>query len=291
MNPDALVSVGLPTFNGGRHLEKTVRSVLAQDHENLELIISDNASTDDTEEICRDLAATDDRVAYHRQPENVGGVRNFTAALGLAKGEFFRWVGDDDTLAPHCLSRSLEEFARDERVVLVTAQTSYTTDGVTRTLPYEGTALGSDDPAERFAEMMRLLTESYLLMDALYGVHRTAVVRSIPRPILVREDEIAAARHALAGPWAHVPEVLSHRHWVHASPVRMSRRLALPAWRGCFATLIQVRVLLHVLDETELTPAQRHRARAAVFKLYVTRQRRLAARGGRKLARLAHLSR
>jgi hypothetical protein len=108
----------------------------------------------------------------------------------------------------------------------------------------------------------------------------------------VREDEIAAARHALAGPWAHVPEVLSHRNWAGASPVRMSGRLALPAWRGLFATLIQARVLLTVLDETgHLTPGQRRRARAAVFKLYVSRQRRLAARGGRKLARLARLSR
>ncbi|MEV0381965.1 glycosyltransferase family A protein [Nonomuraea sp. NPDC050643] len=290
MNPDVLVSVGLPTFNGGRHLEKTVLSVLAQDHGELELIISDNASTDDTEEVCRDLAATDDRVVYHRQPENVGPIGNFTTALRLAKGTLFRWVGDDDTLAPHCLSRSVAEFARDERLVLVTAQTSYTADGVTHTGRYEGTALNSDDPADRFAEMLRLLTESYVLMDPLYGLHRTSVARAVPRPVLVREDEIAAARHALAGPWVHVPEVLSHRNWAGANPVRMSGKLALPAWRGYFATLIQVRVLLGILDETELTPDQRRRARAAVFKLYVSRQRRLAARGGRKLARLARLS-
>ncbi|MFI7637460.1 glycosyltransferase family A protein [Nonomuraea sp. NPDC049400] len=291
MNPDALVSIGLPTFNGGRHLEKAVLSVLAQDHQNLELIISDNASTDDTEEICRDLAATDSRIRYHRQPENIGPVGNFSTALRLAEGEFFRWVGDDDTLAEYCVSRSLAEFAKDDRIVLVTAQTSYTLDGVTQTGRYEGTALNSDDPAERFAEMLRLLTESFVLMDPLYGVHRTAVARTVPRPVMVREDEIAAARHALSGPWAHVPEVLSHRNWANANPVKMSGRLALPAWRGYFATLIQARVLLGVIDETDLTPDQRRRARRAVLKLYVSRQRRLAARGGRKLARLARLVR
>jgi hypothetical protein len=122
-------------------------------------------------------------------------------------------------------------------------------------------------------------------------VHRTAVAKNVPRPVMVREDEIAAARHALAGPWAHVPEVLSHRHWANANPVRMSGKLALPAWRGYFATLIQVRVLLGLLGESDLTPDQHRRARAAVFKLYVSRQRRLAARGGRKLARLARLTR
>ncbi|MGW0808391.1 glycosyltransferase family A protein [Nonomuraea sp. NPDC002799] len=291
MNPDALVSIGLPTYNGGGHVAKTVLSVLAQDHGNLELIICDNASTDDTEEVCRDLAATYDQIIYHRQPENIGPIANFTTALRLARGEFFRWIGDDDTLAPHCVSRSLVEFAKDDRLVLVTAQTSYTAEGVTRTGHYEGTALNSDDPAERFAEMLRLLTESYILMDPLYGVHRTAAARGVPRPVMVREDEIAAARHALSGPWAHVPEVLSHRTWVDASPVKMSGRLELPAWRGYFATLIQARALLGILDESDLTAGQRRRARAAVFKLYRTRQTRLAARGGRKLARLAGLSR
>ncbi|MFC4011051.1 glycosyltransferase family 2 protein [Nonomuraea purpurea] len=284
-----LVSIGLPTYNGGGHLEKTVLSVLAQDHRNLELIISDNASTDDTEEVCRDLAASDSRIVYRRQPENIGPIGNFTTALALAKGEFFRWVGDDDTLEPHCISRSLAEFAADERLVLVTAQTAYTAGGVTETGAYEGTALNSDDPAERFAEMLRLLTESYVLMDPLYGVHRTEVARAVPRPVLVREDEIAAARHALAGPWAHVPEVLSHRTWAGANPVKMSGKLSLPAWRGYFATLIQVRVLLAILDEAGLTPDQRRRARTAVLKLYLARQRRLAARGGRKIARLARL--
>ncbi|MEU0570255.1 glycosyltransferase family 2 protein [Nonomuraea sp. NPDC005983] len=284
---DALVTIGLPTYNGADRLERTILSVLGQDHPHLELVISDNASTDGTEQLCRDFAATDPRIVYHRQPQNVGAVANFTQAMRMSRGEFFRWIGDDDWIAPNCVSRSLRAFAADERLVLVTAQTSYTSEGRTHTARYEGAALGSDDPAERFAEMLRLLTESYDVIDPLYGMQRRSVGAAIPRPVLVREDELAAARYALAGPWAHVNEVLSHRNWLKARPTRMSRRFQLPAWRGYFANILLSRELLRAVDEAGLTSDQRRRARAAVLRSYVARQRLVVRRGGRKLTRLA----
>lgn len=83
---DTLVSVALPVRNGAARLEGAVRSVLAQDHENLQLVISDNASTDATEECCRDLAASDRRITYHRHPRNVGLLNNFVHAGRLAGG-------------------------------------------------------------------------------------------------------------------------------------------------------------------------------------------------------------
>ena len=119
-----------------------VRSVLDQDHENLELIICDNASTDHTEELCRDLAAHDSRIVYHRNPVNVGLLNNFISALRLATGTFFRWVGDGDWLYPRYVSRCLEAFATDDRLILVTTQLAYRgPDGVTQTATYDGTAL------------------------------------------------------------------------------------------------------------------------------------------------------
>ena len=74
--------------------------MLSQDYENLELIISDNASTDATEEVCRELAAADHRVRYFRQPQNIGLARNFQWVREYADGDFFRWIGDDDKIAP-----------------------------------------------------------------------------------------------------------------------------------------------------------------------------------------------
>jgi glycosyltransferase involved in cell wall biosynthesis len=285
---DTLVSVGLPTRNGAERLERVIGSVLDQDHERIQLVICDNASTDGTEELCRALAKDDDRILYHRQPENVGLFGNFIAASRLAQGDFFRWVSDDDWLEPSCVSRSLQAFAEDERLFLVTTQISYTgADGVTATGEYNGTGLRSDDPVERFTEMLRMLNESHLLIDPLYGLFRREPLIAIRRRNMLREDEVFATKLALAGPWGHVPEVLGHRNWKHETPSIIARRLDVPAWQARFATTLQCREMLRWLDETDLTPEQKGRARAAVYRMYVVRQRRVAARRTRKLARIA----
>jgi hypothetical protein len=284
---DVLVSIGLPVYNGEQVLEAVVRSVLAQDHENVELVISDNASTDGTEKLCRALARTDPRIAYHRQPENVGMLNNFIATMRLANGTFFRWIGDDDSLAPGYVSRCLDAFRADERLVLVTSQLAYLgPDGAAETANYDGTALSCDDPADRFREMLRLLNRSHLLIDPLYGLMRRETVVAIPRRNMLREDEVFAAKLALAGPWGHVPEVLAERHWKHERLPVLARRLQVPAWQARTATLLQCRELLRWLRQAELSPEQRRRARAAVTRLYVGRHGRTIARRSRKLAYL-----
>jgi len=288
--PAELVSVALPVRNGADRLEGVIRSVLAQDHPHLELVISDNASTDRTEELCRDLAAGDSRVVYHRHPANVGLLGNFAHAARIARGAFIRWIGDDDRLDPACVSRALAEFARDERLILVTTQVAYTgPGGVVRSAAYEGTGLGSDDPVARFAEMLRLLNESYLLIDPLYGLLRRGPATTIPRRNMLREDEVFAAKLALAGPWAHVPEVLAHRNWRQERITGVARRLDVPSWQSRLANTLQCRELLTWVRDADLTDEQRRRARAAVIRMYVRRQRRTVAHRGRRLLSMARL--
>lgn len=287
----SLVSIGLPVRNGIGRIERAVESVLAQDHEPLQLVVCDNASTDGTEEFCSALARADDRVVYHRHPRNIGHLNNFASALRFADGDFFRWIGDDDALEPRCVSRSLEVFAEDPRLLLVTTQVSYTgDDGVTQTAPYEGRALASDDRLERFSVMLRLLTESHLLIDPLYGVFRRDRVAAIPRRNMLCEDEVFATKLALAGPWGHVPEVLAHRHWEPLPLSVLARRLGVPAWQALFATTLQCREILRwVADPTltpELTDDERRRARAAVHAMWLRRHWRVGVRRARKLVRL-----
>ncbi|MFF5210349.1 glycosyltransferase family 2 protein [Streptosporangium sp. NPDC000396] len=285
---DTLVSIGLPVRNGAARLEGVIRSVLAQDHQNVELVICDNASTDDTEELCRDLARSDSRITYHRQPRNVGLLNNFIHAGRIARGTFFRWVGDDDALEPNCISRCLQAFAEDERLILVTTQVSYTDpDGTTSTGVYEGTGLLSDDPVDRFAEMLRMLNESHLLIDPLYGLMHRASVMTIPRRNMLREDEVFATKLALAGPWGHVPEVLAHRHWKHERIGVVGRRLGVPAWQAHFSSTLQYLEILRWLRDADLTEGQRRRARAAAHRMYARRQRRTLSHRSRKLVRLA----
>ncbi len=91
-----LVSVGLPTWNRAHLLPKALDSLLNQTYQNIEYIISDNASTDGTEKLLRDYALRDPRIHYIRQPVNIDGIRNRDIVLAPARGKYFMWVSDDD---------------------------------------------------------------------------------------------------------------------------------------------------------------------------------------------------
>jgi len=95
MSPPAL-TIGLPVYNGARHLKQALESLLAQTHSDFELIVSDNASTDGTWEILGEFAQHDPRISLHRHSTNIGPVANFRRVLDLASGKYFMWAGADD---------------------------------------------------------------------------------------------------------------------------------------------------------------------------------------------------
>jgi glycosyltransferase involved in cell wall biosynthesis len=92
-----LLSIGVPVYNGERYLAEALESALAQDHPNLEVLISDNASTDSTAEICRRFSG-DERVRYSRSPETIEPVANFARVLAMASGGYFGWLAHDDVI-------------------------------------------------------------------------------------------------------------------------------------------------------------------------------------------------
>ena len=91
------VSIGMPVYNAERYIRNAIDSLLAQTYTDFELIISDNASTDKTEIICRDYAMRDIRVRYIRQPINQGAIANFHFVLSESQGEYFMWACYDDS--------------------------------------------------------------------------------------------------------------------------------------------------------------------------------------------------
>ena len=104
-----LVSIGLPVFNGAQFIRAGIESLLAQECADFELIISNNASTDETESICREFAARDHRVRVISQARNIGAIPNFGAVLGEARGEFFMWAAADDRWHPQFIARLVSE--------------------------------------------------------------------------------------------------------------------------------------------------------------------------------------
>ncbi len=94
------VSIGMPVHNGERYLRAALDAILGQTFSDFELIISDNASTDGTETICREYADRDQRIRYSRQERNLGAAANFNFVFAQARGEYFKWASYDDLLAP-----------------------------------------------------------------------------------------------------------------------------------------------------------------------------------------------
>jgi glycosyltransferase involved in cell wall biosynthesis len=289
LTSESLVSIGLPVRNGETTVATAIRSVLSQDHSRLELVISDNASDDGTEEVCRAFAASDSRVCYYRQAQNIGLINNFVRVLDLAQGTYFKWLGDDDWLATTYVSRCLETIENDQALILVTTQQAYVdSDGAVQTLRYDGEGLRSDRPLERFTEELRVLNESHLLLDPLYGLMRRARVAQVPRVNMLYEDEVYATRLALSGAFAYIPEVLSHRGAKpFSSRPALARKLGIPPWHAGAATVLLCRELLRAIAEADMSAGDRRRAKAAVARLYVGRHRRTAVHRARKLAAMA----
>jgi glycosyltransferase involved in cell wall biosynthesis len=114
----SLVSLGLPIYNEETYLKQTLDSILKQDYEDFELIISDNASTDNSPQICQKYANKDSRIRYYQNLTNIGATGNFQKVVELAKGDYFAWVAGHDLWHTQFLSRCIKVLSQDESIVL-----------------------------------------------------------------------------------------------------------------------------------------------------------------------------
>ena len=207
------LTVGVPVYNMGTYLEAAVESVLAQSFRDLELIISDNASTDGTAEICRAFAARDTRVTYRRNAEDVGASANFNLLVPLARGRLFKWAPADDVLRPGFLERCVATIDADPTVVLAYGKTDFV-DGDGRPIDLEdpGWQLLSDDPAKRLSYAL----QAGHFVNAILGVIRTdALRRTRLEPAHRGGDYRLMAELSLLGKFVEVPERLYERR-IHA---------------------------------------------------------------------------
>jgi glycosyltransferase involved in cell wall biosynthesis len=187
-----LVTIGLPTYNRVGKLERALGSALAQDYGNLEIVISDNASSDDTESFCRRTAEREARVRYVRQPRNRGAYANFRGVFNDSRGEFFMWLGDDDWISPTYVTACLRAFAPD--VGVVCGFDRYFNDGE---FSFEGPRLTllADDPEERLLSYYRQVTVN----GTFYGVMRRRLLAQIVPPDAMGGDWVMMAAMAYLG--------------------------------------------------------------------------------------------
>jgi glycosyltransferase involved in cell wall biosynthesis len=175
-----LVSIALPVYNGARLIDRAIESILDSDLRDLELIITDNASDDDTERICRTAAAADSRVHYLRRDANIGAAPNFNDAFRRCRGKYFKWAAHDDELERSYLSRCIEVLEQDEGLVLCHTRAAM--------IDEAGNVVGEFDldatfDQPRVVDRCRMIVDAYDF-SAIWGVMRRDVVektRCIPR--------------------------------------------------------------------------------------------------------------
>ena len=204
------VSIGVPVYNGAKYLPVSLESLLRQDFEDFELLISDNASTDETEEICQAYAAADRRVRYWRNEVNIGSSRNYRRVFEAARGELFKWCSHDDVCRPTFLRRCLEVFDSEPRsVVLVYPRCDLIDElgEVIRRAP-DLVATRHKRPYRRLAHVLANVSAVY----PIWGVIRSECLRKTALTGAVWYwDEVLLAELALYGEIVEIPEVLSEQ--------------------------------------------------------------------------------
>lgn len=186
MRSQARLTMGLPVYNGENFLDETLCGMRNQMFGDFELIVSDNASTDATEEICRRHACEDRRIRYDRLDSNLGAVANFNRAFALGTAPYFKWIAHDDAYDPRYLAALIPVLDAHPSVVLAHTATVFIDEHGREfpTDPAGGGYIGpfidryrrpdpiglgdSFRPAERFRQV---------LAQALWGTHMFGVIR------------------------------------------------------------------------------------------------------------------
>ena len=217
------VSIGLPVYNGAEFVAPALESLLAQTFGDFELIISDNASTDATQQICEQFAARDKRIRYVRQEINRGLAWNWNQVFELSRGQYFKWAACDDLLHPTFLERCMDVLDRNPDVVWChtrtchinslgnlllgnkTAEISYVKQSTPNGGVGNSASRDSEVPSERFRAV---LLGGGGCLDS-YGVIRSEILRKTPLYLpYYGSEKVLMAELALWGRYYEVPETL-----------------------------------------------------------------------------------
>jgi glycosyltransferase involved in cell wall biosynthesis len=217
-----LVSIGMPVYNGAHFLRGALDSLLKQEFEDFEILISDNASTDDTRSICTEYARRDERIQYLPNDTNIGALKNFNRVLSLARGKYFMWASYDDLWEPAFVSKLVSALEANPPAVLAFCS-CYRMDP-------EGKILRANRLYKRLSHPNRLVrAQRYIWFPpregramVFYGLMRTAVVKEMGGIKAFEQwdssDDMFVLRLLLKGDFAFTEEFLFRKRDVPSSP-------------------------------------------------------------------------
>lgn len=226
-----VVSIGLPVFNGASLMRRAIESVLMQDFADLELIICDNASIDDTPVVAAEYAATDQRVRYVRRERNSAPLENFGHVLSLARGEMFSWIAHDDSYdRPDHVTRLVEKIREGNTLAFPEVHVVYFDEGGTIVRSDRNTLAAFGEITGR-RQLLRLAIRRPSVQ--IYGLFRTEKLREHVHLMFADQDmrcffEGRFIQTVLMHePWAFVPEAMLNvgQHAANVSGQSEPRRL------------------------------------------------------------------
>ena len=167
------ISVGMPVYNGEQYLELSIKATLAQSFDDFELIISDNASTDRTEEICRDYLSRDKRIKYIKNIKNIGAAGNFNQVFEKSSGKYFRWFSADDLCSDNLHAKCIAVLEDNLDAVMSYGKTSIIDGDGNFIEDYDDNLnLQQESVFDRFSTYLRVAG----LMNAQYGLMRKSAL-------------------------------------------------------------------------------------------------------------------
>lgn len=192
-------------YNGANYLAEALDSILSQTYTDFELVISDNASTDETPGICESYAARDSRVRYFRNSENVGAARNYNLVYEYSTGEFFKWAAHDDTIEPRFLEKCVDALTDDDSAVLAYTRVKII-DGKAEPVGTYDVKLSTDSlsTGKRFRDLL-IGHRCY----EIFGLIRSTALGKTPLiGSYSHGDGVLLARLGLLGRFVEIPEYL-----------------------------------------------------------------------------------
>ncbi|MCB9881562.1 MAG: glycosyltransferase family 2 protein [Planctomycetes bacterium] len=279
MGRDPVLSIGMPVRNGARWIEEALSSILAQDFADFEVVIRDNASTDDTVAICERIAANDARVSIARNEVNVGGAGNYNLVFEHARGKYFKWAAHDDLCAPGFFRRCVEALERDPSCVVAFPKTRYIDEDDQLLRDSGGTLdLLDADPAARALHLLDFADQNDDVWMSIFGVFRSSALAKTPKIAThVASDQTLLFELAFAGTFREIDEPLFVRR-LHpgtsmieaATPQRLAtwfdpkhgKRVVMPMW-GLW------REMRRVLAAQDLSARDKRRVRARLRKRFL----------------------
>ena len=249
MPPDEpKVSIGLAVYNGERYLPNAIATLLAQEYDNFELLISDNASSDATAHICDDFSRADSRVKYHRNQTNIGAARNFNQVFERSSGKYFMWAAHDDEWSPTFVKRCVTALEENEEVVLCGTTINFIDeDGASVKYPREFNKL--DTFGMDLRQRAKALT-TRLDWFAIYGLIRQSTL--LETRLLTDEygsDVILLMELLLRGQTLILPERLFHYRFIQKTAEKHLEDISGAVRKGAFKPYTELaQGLLQVID-------------------------------------------